>query len=243
MNIVHLHIPHTGGRCLGRYAFKCYQQLKDKNITYTRLHNARNIADYLHVIDSTTDNTVFYFVLRDTTERLYKEFLHYSSRLQTVGMVNHLDLSDIQKRYPDFNVTSFSDYCRLEVNRNAYCKFLLLRTDFNIPITDTDYQQVLDLLKRGNFKYDVFDKPLVLHEFANLLDVETAVLQDTLSKIWPRSDKSSDNKDTTKTITTDHTESIKSNDVVDKCSNHQNSCKAEIVDNNKYDLLLFEFLS
>jgi hypothetical protein len=112
------HVPHTGGRALGRFLWKNHSG------KYKKLHNAKDIKAAKQELSS--DDTIDkYFILRDPVERAYKEFLHYSNNLTHIGIVNHLILSELRQRDPSFDHTNPAAYFALEENRNVYCKFLL----------------------------------------------------------------------------------------------------------------------
>lgn len=156
--IIYLHIPHTCGRSIKRSFF-----IKDelKNIVW--IHNSSQITQMKR-----NNDEILYFVLRNPIERVIGEFKHYSRNLKSIGIVNHLDLNNILEKNPTFNMESILDYCSLEVNRNVCCKFLLLRKDFNIPITENDYSAILN----SNFKFDVYSFPLKLPVLSSLLGFE-----------------------------------------------------------------------
>ena len=78
-----------------------------------------------------------------------------------MGMVNHLNLYDLKHDNPAFNPTNILDYISLEVNRNVLCKFLLLRTDFNKPITNEEYDAIIEMFQGSNKPvYDIYKYPL-----------------------------------------------------------------------------------
>lgn len=154
---VFLHIPHTSGRLLRKYMwYKGYLTGKE-NIRCHIVHNSDQMVDH---------DLPKYFILRDPVERIIAEYIHYSQRLVNIGTVNHLDLTNIHKSYPKFDPANIQDYISLEETRNLYCKFLLGRKDFTIPISDTDFE----LLLKKPFIYDLYEKPMnypKLEEFLN----------------------------------------------------------------------------
>ncbi len=150
-----IHVPHTSGRSLKSYLLR----RGDNIIT---VHNAEQIKE----LDK--EYSIKYFILREPTERVWKEFLHYSENLKIGGRVNHLNILHLKKANPSFDPKNISHYISLEVNRNVCCKFLLLRTDFNIPVTETD----LNYLKENisSFKYDIFKKPMTYPVLSTIID-------------------------------------------------------------------------
>lgn len=155
---LHLHVPHTGGRSL-------HGILWHNSVNFQKVHNAKAIEEFLLGLGSLSNTPLIneiipksnrYFVLREPVERAYKEFRHYSKNLQTIGRVNHLILDDLKKDNKSFNPASIDDYFSLECNRNVYCKFLLLKKDFNRPITDIDFEHLKDLIKSDRIVFDRF---------------------------------------------------------------------------------------
>lgn len=146
--IIFLHVPHTGGRCIGKY-------LWNNNLKYLKLHNADDIKNNKNI------EGVKYFVLRDPVERSYREYIHYSRNLERIGQVNHLTLSN----FKNLDYKNPYDYLSLEVNRNVYCKFLLLREDFNIPITEKDYSNI----NVNDYKFDMFSDLPYLPTLSDLI--------------------------------------------------------------------------
>ena len=88
--------------------------------------------------------------------------------LPRIGIVNHLKLSELKRNDSDFDHTNPFDYLDLEVNKNVYCKFLLFRTDFNIPISDEEYQKI-DL---DDFHYDLFSNLPELPTLSDLIGIK-----------------------------------------------------------------------
>lgn len=161
------HIPHTGGRGLGRFLWPI-------KIQYLKIHNDKDFID-AHKGDPPNNK---YFILRDPIDRSYKEFLHYSSRLKQINTVGHLNIEDILKKNPLFNHFLPNDYFSLENNRNLMCKFLLEREDFSIPISKNDY----DMINISNFTFDLFTDLPNLPNLRKILDVEIVVPSIGMSK-------------------------------------------------------------
>jgi hypothetical protein len=174
LHLHHLHIPHTGGRVLNGYLWRnpqilAYNSEDDKTqviIQYFKIHNANDIHKHKSINNDDNTKILKYFVLRDPIIRAYKEYAHYNRNLKNIGRVNHLELSDIQKRCQaegkEYHLDSLDDYFMLEVNRNVLCKFLLGRTDFSIPITDSDCQLCMNLLLNEKYIYDLFDETMMM---------------------------------------------------------------------------------
>lgn len=157
--ILYLHVPHTCGRSIRRALF-----IKDELKKIGWVHNSSQIKDL-----KTENISTKYFVLRDPIERIIGEFKHYSKNLKSIGIVNHLNLNNLLRENEKFDTTSILDYCSLEVNRNVYCKFLLLRDDFNVPISEKDFDSII---QNNNFKFDVYSFPLKLPVLSSLLGFE-----------------------------------------------------------------------
>mgnify|MGYP003640684395 CR=1 FL=1 len=150
--LIFLHIPHTGGRNLGRW-------LWDKQISYKRLHNSNDLKEC-----EINEKDILYFIIRNPVERCYKEFLHYSERLDIVGVVNHLTKDLFKnKDYKDYK-----DYFSLEINCNVYCKFILLRCDFDKPITEDEFEN----MNIQRLKYDFFENLNKLPKLSEILKQE-----------------------------------------------------------------------
>lgn len=139
-----MHIPHTGGRALNHW-------LRREKIPNTRVHNADQMKSLCDNAAANAQYPIFYFILRHPVERGYREWMHYSRNLDALGRVNHLDRSSLAEQGCDYHKPE--DYFQLEVNRNVYCKFLLHRTDFEQPITRSDFEQIKEL---ENVKFDWF---------------------------------------------------------------------------------------
>ena len=164
----YLHIPHTAGRII-----RSYLRLNEHDVNY--IHNEKSINDLKQQLSETR---IKYFVLREPIERIISEYVHYSDSLSRMGRVNHLVLSDIKKTNPNFNANNPHHYLDLEVNKNVMCKFLLLQTDFNQPVSEQEYQKLLE--KLSEFTYDLFNKDnLQLNKLAKFLNV-TDLTQKTL---------------------------------------------------------------
>lgn len=144
---VFLHIPHTSGRLLRKYMWYKGYLTGNGSIRCHIVHNSEQMVD---------NDLPRYFILRDPVERIIAEYIHYSRRLLDIGVVNYLDLANIHQDYPKFDPSNIQDYISLEETRNLYCKFLLGRKDFGIAISDTDFE----LLSKGAFIYDVYQKPM-----------------------------------------------------------------------------------
>lgn len=157
--IVYLHIPHTCGRSIKRALF-----VKDELKKIAWVHNSSQIQNIPN------NNETLYFVLRNPIERIIGEFKHYSKNLLSIGVVNHLELSQIINNNKKFDAKNIIDYCTLEVNRNVCCKFILLRCDFNIPVSEKDYSTLLS----SDFKFDLYSFPLKLPVLSKLLGFEIA---------------------------------------------------------------------
>ncbi len=127
-----LHVPHTGGRVLKRgLRFK-------KGIN--SVHNGTDIKNKsIHKIQ--------YFILRPTVERIVGQVLHYSKNLKKMGQVNHLKMETLPNGYDMDNPFHF---IKLEVNCNVYCKFILNRIDFSLPITENDFEELCILFKKDS---------------------------------------------------------------------------------------------
>lgn len=168
--IIYLHVPHTCGRSIKRSLFN-----KDELKKITWIHNSDQIQN-----TNVTNNDILYCVLRNPIERVIGEFKHYSRNLKSIGVVNHLDLNHLLKQNNNFDVNNILDYCSLEVNRNVCCKFILLRTDFNIPINEKEFNTLLNC----NFKFDVYSFPLKLPILSSLLgfEIEPHVIVNNIDK-------------------------------------------------------------
>lgn len=159
-----LHIPHTGGRGLGRFLW-C------KEIPHLKIHNGNDFLNAHINVKKDKIPDYKYFILRDPIERGYKEFLHYSSRLDVVDTVNHLNISDILKKNPNFNHKEPKDYFGLEINRNLLCKFLLEKEDFSIPLTEKEYCSI----NINNFIFDFFTDLPNLPNLRKILNTDIIV--------------------------------------------------------------------
>lgn len=151
MKVLILHVPHTSGRSLRRYLWTNRLLGDDLKL----VHNGKQIEPIVGI-----DWDIVYFILRDPILRLYKQYHHYSRNLQQIGRVNHLDMSEIIKTNPNYDLNSFEDFFQLEQNRNLYCKFLLLRTDFTEPITTTDWNKIQEEIKTEKYRCDMFGSEL-----------------------------------------------------------------------------------
>ena len=157
MKLVYLHVPHTCGRLIKR-------DLWGKNLlkNVVCVHNQNDIikqCSFVELVDlkDTCKNPYqLYFVLREPLERIIGEYKHYSKTLTYDMEVNHLEPNDV--KHIDLN--NILDYYSLEVNRNTYCKFILLKTNFNQPINDNDYQNIIKIIDSGKIKYDMYSFPL-----------------------------------------------------------------------------------
>ena len=160
--LVFLHVPHTGGRVI-RTALN---QITD----IIWVHNYNHIKENLEEIEKTNQT---YFVLRNPLERIIGEYIHYSKFLVSFsGRVNHLQVREIIKKDPNFDWTSIISYCQLEANINQYCKFLLCRTDFDIPISSDDFDTIINLFESKNKPlFDVYKFPLELPILNELLGI------------------------------------------------------------------------
>jgi hypothetical protein len=118
-----LHVPHTGGRALGHFLWK-------EELAHRRIHNAQDIqaAKLADGISATDEQVVVkYFILRDPVERAYREFLHYSRNLTSIGRVNHLTLSEFP---PSFNPADPEQYFALGLRSYLQLLVFLLNIVF-----------------------------------------------------------------------------------------------------------------
>lgn len=177
--VVFLHVPHTGGRSLNRALWRAGKSL-------TRLHNPEQIEEYLsssRLSSFPGKDPLRYFILRSPLKRSKEEYLHYTRRLQEIGVVNHLDLAQIRKKRPKFNPER--DYYSLEENRNLYCKFILLRKDFSLPLTEEDFSQIEKLFQEGKLVYDLFDPQGTNHRnLRSLLNLDFDLGSPSFSPSW-----------------------------------------------------------
>jgi len=156
MKLLFLHVPHTGGRVLKRILSKL-----PKDIDYVSSHNGEHFGEI------NTTGYLQYFILRPTLDRVIGQCLHYSRNLNQIGIVNYLRVESLPENY---NIDNPCHFVNLEENRNLYCKFLLNRENFKIPITDTDYVQVLALFKGDNPPiWDMYSYPNTLTNLEKLL--------------------------------------------------------------------------
>lgn len=123
--ILFLHVPHTGGRGL----------LSTLTSRITTVHNAVDIEK----LTVEQRSLPLYMVFRDPVHRALGEYYHYSMQFMRTGYVNHMNKTTMG----NVDVSTIDKYFSLEVNCNTMCKFILLRTDFSVPITEADYQTVL----------------------------------------------------------------------------------------------------
>lgn len=165
-----LHVPHTSGRYIKKHLRTNKYLLPTANIKITIIHNPVDIIKFKKLNE--WNNITKYFVLRDPIERVIGQYKHYSRNLKGIGIVNHLTLSDIIKTHPTYDVNNIKDYLSLERNRNLYCKFLLGRENFNIPIGIDDYNQVINTVNNTNndIFYDIFEKPMKLTKLHNYIN-------------------------------------------------------------------------
>lgn len=139
----YLHIPHTGGRVLRA---TLHQHL----ISYNYIHNPTQM------LENYDCKYPDYFVLREPVERCLAEYTHYSRNLKNISYVNYLSIHDFNTQ--DISIET---YYSIEKTCNLTCKFLLHRTDFNIPVTETEFNQIL----QQNLIYDTFSKSI---QYTNL---------------------------------------------------------------------------
>lgn len=104
--------------------------MSNELIEHLYVKSEKSRADALAIEDRKV-----YFILRNPVERVMKEY---------VGA--HAD-DDV----------SLKEYITQETKRNVMSKFILCKHDFSEPITDEDYEKILDLLKRGQLFYDFFN--------------------------------------------------------------------------------------
>jgi hypothetical protein len=157
---IYLHIPHTSGRTIKRTLWN-KGFLKD----IICVHNAQHITENITKI---TPDLKLYFVLREPLNRIIGEYKHYSRNLKIIGQVNHLTKNDVKH----IDLDNILDYCSMEVNRNVLCKFLLLKTDFDKPITDADYEKVEKLCQTDKVIFDKYKFPLDLPNLSSLIGSE-----------------------------------------------------------------------
>lgn len=152
MKILHLHVPHTAGRCIRRFiANNCHGS--------RTVASSRDISNYHKslALDENESTDITYWVLRNPIERVAAEYIHYSSTLKVLGEIGDLRLDILRRENPKFNLDIPSDYIQLERRRNVYCKFLLQREDFTLPISDSDYDHVVAMTKRDDIVVDFFE--------------------------------------------------------------------------------------
>ena len=132
--LVFLHVPHTGGRVLISEFKKIKEEDPHLNVVWP--HQPRDF----HAVKRDCVGVQQYFILRPTIDRLLGQFIHYTKRLQLVGIANHLRIGSLPK---GFQLDNPRHFFMIEENRNLYCKFLLNRKDFSKPVTFTDFKRVL----------------------------------------------------------------------------------------------------
>lgn len=173
--LMYAHIPHTGGREIRR----CLKNLHVTN-KYRYVHNAENIKQYLRYHKKCSP---VYFILRNPSKRLVGEYCHYSELLSNVNYVNHLNLFKIRDKNKTFEPRDPLHYFDLEVNRNVMCKYVLKRTDFNIPINENDYNEIIKLYIDGKLLYDTFNSTrLNLINLSKTLNVDLEQLNKQINK-------------------------------------------------------------
>jgi hypothetical protein len=154
--LVFLHIPHTAGTPLKRY-------LKHNKLEVDCVHNAEEMQ-------TVSESTKGYFVLREPFQRFVAEFMHYSKRLDHRGEVNHLKEED----FIGLDFQNPYQYAELEVNKNVMCKFLARSTDFSIPFTGS----VNDV--HQNSVFDKYQNPMqftTLEGEIGAADLATKIIQ------------------------------------------------------------------
>ena len=130
MSLMYIHVPHTCGRLLNRI-------LQSKTKCYHRIHNEIDYTDKIF------DNT--YIILRDPVERCIAEYTHYSNRYKQQNVkVNNMTISDE-------SYSSIEKYYENECTNNIACK-MLIQKPFNCPITDSDYNNILNM----SYIYDIY---------------------------------------------------------------------------------------
>lgn len=144
--LVHLHVPHTGGRYLKHQVWNQSIPLKS-----------------IHQVESLNPDDQRYLVLRDPIVRAWAEFIHYSAAYDRVGRVNHLSKEEL-----GLDLSTYSQYFSLEINRNVYCKFILGTTE---PITEQSFQNVLNC----KLAFDRFSDSLSLPVLAKLLQIDQGI--------------------------------------------------------------------
>ena len=147
MKIIYLHVPHTCGRMIKR---DLWNKKLLKNIIC--VHNQNDIINCY----STESYDLIYFVLREPLDRIIGEYKHYSKALMNDMKINHLEPQDVK----NIDLNNILEYCSLETNKNVYCKFLLLKKNFNVPINDIDYKNIIKLVEENRVKYDKYTFPL-----------------------------------------------------------------------------------
>lgn len=218
------HVPHTGGRALGRYLWSNHSG------QYKKLHNSEDIRECTAAVESGVEKTetiIKYFILRDPIERGYKEFLHYSNNLTQIGQVNHLNLENLKQTNPNFDHTDPVAYFSLEVNRNVYCKFLLERTDFSQPVTDRDLHIILNkFLPSSSTTTDKSDQEFYYDLFTDLQTGSMPVLEKILGT----------------TITLPTPRQLHNKQPNEERVKVPDDIRKTIVERNIYDVQLFSFL-
>ena len=212
--IAYLHVPHTGGRVLQKYL----QTSGYINTQIRYIHGTRGIER----IHRTGEKVSLYFILRNPIDRIIGEFLHYSKLLKETGRVAYLQLDKIIKVNPNFDPLNPYHYIQIESGHNMYCKYLLLKTDFSVPITDNDF--LLLRKKLSEIKFDYYDTPLTHPVLSDMIGIDKDTFKKDLEEIVVDS-LMIPNDDYKKSLLSD----TKLIDQIKKC--------------NSYDMKLFDLLT
>lgn len=151
--MIFLHIPHTCGLNIN-FA------LQKNNIEYVYVHNELDILK----LQELRKYDINYFVLRNPIERVIGEAIHYVGRYKsTKSKVNNVKL-------PNIYYESIQKYVTHESRRDLCCKYLLKKTNFNIPLTLLDFNNLIKLVNSGKLIWDNYSYPIktpVLNKFLN----------------------------------------------------------------------------
>lgn len=214
-DLVFLHIPHTAGRVIKRYFW----------INNKKVINIHNQNDFKLIKDK-KENIRKYFILRNPIERIIAEYNHYSRNLSNIGIVNYLDIKDILNRVKDFNVNNISDYIKLEITRNLYCKFLLHRENFWDPVTDKDFDEIKTLVANREFEFDYYKNPIELRNLSKLIGMEECELNNKVSEI------------------TKQCQVIRKEDTIQKQEYLNNELLVKEIERlNMYDMMLYDYFN
>lgn len=161
---IFIHIPHTSGRVTRKL-------LTNNKIEYLYVHNFNGIKK----LDSDHQR---YSIIRDPTTRLISEFAHYSQLIEKRGRANYVNTKDYT-----FDPTNPFEYFNLEMNKNVMCKFLLLKQDFETPITENDVNIILTLIQEKKILFDYLKEEPEFFNLAKLINFEEPELRKRLNYI------------------------------------------------------------